>query len=119
VRIKNKGSQNTKPENRRPKYEAPWREHPDTKQTLNNSDIHANHIEAQNAALRRRNSAFRRRTNTYAKSSKGLQRTLDVHQIIHNFVRPHWTTGQVPAVALGVLEKPLCLESILNGRFSQ
>ncbi len=119
VRIKNKGSQNTEPENRRPKYEAPWREHPDTKQTLNNSDIHANHIEAQNAALRRRNSAFRRRTNTYAKSSKGLQRTLDVHQIIHNFVRPHWTTGEVPAVALGVLEKLLCLESILNGRFAQ
>ena len=118
VRIKNKGSQNTKPENRRPKYEAPWREHPDTKQTLNDSDIHANHIEAQNAALRRRNSAFRRRTNTYAKSTKGLQRTLNVHQIIHNFVRSHWTTGKVPAVALGVLEKPLCLESILNGRFS-
>ncbi len=50
VRIKNKGSQNTASKNRRPKYEAPWREHPDTKQTLNKSDIHANHIEAQNAA---------------------------------------------------------------------
>ena len=71
VRIKNKGSQNTAPENRRPKYEAPWREHPDTKQPLNDSDIHANRVEAQSAALRRRNSTFRRRTNTYAKSSKG------------------------------------------------
>ncbi|MCK5831761.1 MAG: IS1 family transposase, partial [Methylococcales bacterium] len=59
------------------------------------------------------------RTNTYAKSSKGLQRTLDTHQIIHNFVRPHWTAGKVPAVALGVLEKPLFLESILKGRFAQ
>jgi IS1 family transposase len=118
VRIKNKGSQNTTPENKRPKYEAPWREHPDTEQNIENADIHANHVEAQNAALRRRNSAFRRRTNTYAKCKEGLQRTLDVHQIIHNFVRYHWTTGVVPAVALGVLKDGLCLEDILMGRFA-
>jgi len=108
LRVKNKGSQNTIL--KRPKYEAPQREHPDTEQTLDSADIHANHVEAQNAALRRRNSAFRRRTNTYAKNQKGLQRTLDVHQIIHNFVRKHWTTGAVPAVALGVITKALCLE---------
>ena len=53
--------------------------------------------------MRRRNSAFRRRTNTYAKTVPGLQRTLDVYWVIHNFVRKHWTTGQVPAVAMGVL----------------
>lgn len=118
VRVKNKGAQNTAPENRRPKYEAPWREHPDTEQTLDDTDIHANHVEAQNAALRRRNSAFRRRTNTYAKCEKGLQRTLDVHQIIHNFVRPHWTTGKVPAVALGITKGALCLEDVLTNRFA-
>ncbi len=116
VRVKNKGSQaNVK--KKRPKYEAPWREHPETQQDLDNQDIHANHIEAQNAALRRRNSAFRRRTNTYAKTLEGLQRTLDVHQLIHNFVRRHWTTLEVPAVALGVIKEALCLEDILNRRF--
>lgn len=118
VRVKNKGSQNTKPKNKRPKYEAPWAEHPNTDQTLSDSDIHANHVEAQNASVRRRNSTFRRRTNTYAKSKEGLQRTLDVHQIIHNFVRCHWTTGLVPAVALGVIKEALCLEDILTGRFA-
>lgn len=118
VRVKNKGSQNTKPENRRPKYEAPWREHPETSQNLDETDIHANDVEAQNAALRRRNSAFRRRTNTYAKCKEGLQRTLDVHQIIHNFVRRHWTTGVVPAVALNIIEGALCLEDILTSRFA-
>jgi transposase-like protein len=118
IRVKNKGSQNTAPENKRPKYEAPWREHPDTEQNLENADIHANHVEAQNAALRRRNSAYRRRTNTYAKCREGLQRTLDVHQIIHNFVRQHWTTGVVPAVALNILEGALCLEGILTNRFA-
>jgi len=100
-----------------PKYEAPWREHPETQQTLDDRDIHDNHLEAQNAALRRRNSAFRRRTNTYAKTREGLQRTLDVHQLIHNFVRRHWTTREVPAVALGVIKEALCLEDILNQRF--
>lgn len=76
--------------------------------------IHTNHLEAQNASTRRRNSTFRRRINTYAKSRKGLQRTLDVQQIIHNFVRPHWTTGLVPAVALGIISNPLNLIDILN-----
>ena len=89
VRLKNKGSQKTKPGKKCPKYEAPHREHSQTEQMLDSADIHANHVEAQNAALRRRNSAFRRRTNTYAKSKAGLQRTLDVHQIIHNFPRLH------------------------------
>ena len=119
VHVKNKGSQNTAPENRRPKYEAPWREHPETQQTLADSSIHANPVEAQNAALRRRNSAFRRRTNTYAKNKKELQHTLDVHQIIHNFVRPHWTTGKVPAVSLGIFKDALCLKNILTHRFAQ
>jgi transposase-like protein len=118
VSLKNKGSQNSKPGRKRPKYEAPHREHPDTNQILDEQDIHANHVEAQNAVLRRKNSAFRRRTNTYAKSEEGLQRTLDVHQIIHNFVRTHWTTGVVPAVAMGIITGVLGLKDILTQRFA-
>ncbi|MDM8567247.1 hypothetical protein QUF74_16555 [Candidatus Halobeggiatoa sp. HSG11] len=64
------------------------------------------------------NSTFRRRTNTYAKSTEGLQRTLDVHQIIHNFVRCHWTTCIVPAVAMGIITGALGLEDILTQRFA-
>lgn len=117
VRVKNKGSQ-ASVKKKRPKYEAPWREHPETLQNVDGHDIHANHIEAQNAALRRRNSAFRRRTNTYAKTLNGLQRTLDVHQLIHNFVRRHWTTSEIPAVTLGMIKEALCLEDILSRRFA-
>ena len=50
VRIKNKGSQNHKRGRKRLKYQAPQREYPDTDQDLPLSDIHANHVEAQNAA---------------------------------------------------------------------
>nr|WP_321398888.1 IS1 family transposase [uncultured Desulfobacter sp.] len=114
VRVKNKGDQKRKKGRKRPKYQVTQREHPDTDQSLAKNEIHANHLEAQNAASRRRNSTFRRKTNTYAKTKHGLQRTLDVHHIIHNYVRPHWTTGKVPAVALGIMSEALSLESILT-----
>ena len=41
------------------------------------SEVHANHNEAQNAALRRRCSAYRRRQNLYAKTLSGSQRVLE------------------------------------------
>ena len=36
-----------------------------------------------------------------------------VHLLQHNFVRPHWTPGEVPAVRLGIIAAPLRLEDIL------
>jgi len=113
VRLKNKGDQRHRRGSQRPKYQAPQPEHPDTSPAFPEAAIHANHLEGHNAALRRRNSAFRRRTNTYAKNADALQRTLDVHLLQHNFVRPHWTTGEVPAVRLGIMAAPLRLEEIL------
>jgi len=113
VRIKNKGRQSHRRGPKRPRYQAPQPEHPDTPRDVPEVAIHANHLEAHNAALRRRNSAFRRRTHTYAKNADALQRTLDVHLLQHNFVRPHWTTGEVPAVRLGIFPAPLSLEAIL------
>ena len=38
--------------------------------------------------------------------------SLDVYWIVHNFVRVHFTTHQVPAVALGVLEYGFSLNEI-------
>lgn len=111
VALKNKGSKQPK----RAKYEHPVRHHAKTPLS-ENSEIHGNHLEAFNASLRRRNSAFRRRTNTYAKDTVALQRTLDVHWLIHNFVRPHFTTGIVPAVALGILNTGFSIEQSLAMR---
>ena len=113
VRRKNKGSQAHKRGRKRPKYEAPYREHPETAQTIGNKHIHANHVESFNASLRRRNSAYRRKTNTYAKHSHALQRTLDIQWTFHNFVRPHFTTGSVPAVTLGIIDKGFTVEELL------
>lgn len=67
VRVKNKGNPNHKPKSKRAKY-------PETVQNLDDKDIHANHVEALNASLRRRLAPYRRKTNRYAKQTTHLQR---------------------------------------------
>jgi hypothetical protein len=112
VRLKNKGSQRHRRGPKRPKYQAPYPEHPDTAQPVAPNEIHANHLEAFHTSLRRRCAAYRRRTNMYAKHTGRLQERLDVYWIVHNFVRVHFTTRQVPAVALGVLAHGFSLNEI-------
>jgi len=114
ARVKNKGSQAHKKGPKRPKYQSPWAEHPETDQPIKDKDIHANHTEAFFSAIRRKCSAFRRRTNTYAKSTKGLQRILNVYWVIHNFSRVHFTIKQVPAVVLGIIDKGLSLNELFQ-----
>lgn len=77
VRLKNKGSKK-RPGRQRQKYQASVPEHPQTVHEVTQQEIHANHVEAFNASMRRRNATFRRKTNTHAKSTANLQRTLDV-----------------------------------------
>ncbi len=114
VRIKNKGSQAHKKGPKRPKYQSPWPEHPETNRTIAESDIHANHAEAFFSSLRRKCATFRRKTNMYAKTTAGLQRLLHVYWVVHNFLRVHFTTREVPAVALGVLERRLSAGEIFH-----
>ena len=90
--------------------------HLDSSSLSEEKDVHANHVEAFNSAIRRYLAAFRRRTNTYAKSVVGLQRVLDIFWMVHNFVRSHFTTREVPAVALGIIEKGLTWEDLLQIR---
>jgi transposase-like protein len=114
VRIKNKGSQARKKGRKRPKYQSPWTEHPKTSSTIEETDIHANHAEAFFSSLRRKCATFRRKTNTYAKSTQGSQRLLHVYWVVHNFIRVHFTTREVPAVALGVIERRLSAHEIFH-----
>jgi len=66
VKVKNTGSQAHKKGPKREKYQTPKPEHPETRATIKNEDLHADHVEAQNAA-------YRRRTNIYAKCQQALQ----------------------------------------------
>ena len=56
--------------------------------------------------------AYRAVTNMYAKHTGRLQERLDVYWIVHNFVRVHFTTRQVPAVALGILDHGFALHEL-------
>jgi IS1 family transposase len=116
VRLKNKSSKRRDSEGKLDKVETPKAEHPETTELPVEKDVHANHVEAFNSSIRRSLSAFRRRTNTYAKSVSGLQRVLDIFWMFHNFIRCHFTTRQVPAVALGILQKGLTWEELLQLR---
>ena len=117
VRVKNKGSQSHKRGRKRPKYQAPCPEHPETVQKIEEADMQADHVEANNSAMRRKCSPFRRKTDTYAKSVNGLQRVLNVYQVIHNFIRVHFTTKKVPAVDLGVIKDTPSVEDLFNIQF--
>ena len=117
VRLKNKGSQK-RPGRKRQKYQSPVAEHPQTEHEVPECNIHANHVEAFNASIRRRNAAKGRQTNTYAKSRKNLQRTLDVYWLVHNFVRIHFTTKVVPAVKLGILKTGISWSQLFTMRYA-
>jgi hypothetical protein len=113
-RLKNKGAQAHKKGRQRPKDQRPWREHPATARVMAATDIHANHAEAFLSALRRKWATFRRKTNMYAQSTKGWQRLLRVSWVVHNFLRVPCTTREVPAVALGILERRLSVQEIFQ-----
>ena len=109
VAMKIKGSQGRK------RMEWVKYEHPFTAVSAMD-EVHANHNEAQNAAIRRRASAYRRRQNLYAKRVEGLQRALDVQRLIHNWVRPHWSLDKnvTPAMAMGYCERPLSTQELFT-----
>lgn len=94
---------------------APQPEHPKTTAPLAEQDIHANQMEAFNAALRRRMACYRRKTNTYAKNDR-LQCCLDVYWLLHNLVCTHFTTKQVPAVAWGIVAEGLSVAELFRLR---
>jgi hypothetical protein len=73
VRLQHKGAQRRRRGPKRPTYQAPSPEHPDTAQPMATKDVHANHLEAFHTSLRRRGAAYRRRTNMYAKHTGRLQ----------------------------------------------
>jgi hypothetical protein len=112
VRLKNQGSQRHRRGPKRPQYQAPYPEPPDTAQPVATTELHAQHLEAFHTSLRRRCAAYRRRTNRYAKNTGRLQERLDVYWIVHNFVRVHFTTRPVPAVALGILDHGFALHEL-------
>ena len=66
------------------------------------------------SALRRILSCYRRKSNTYAKDTESLQMRQDAYRVLHNFARIHSAIKQVPAAALGILEKGFSLAELFR-----
>lgn len=62
IRLKNKSSKRRDSAGKLKKVETPKPEHPATTEKPEKKDVHANHVEAFNSAIRRCLAAFRRRT---------------------------------------------------------
>jgi hypothetical protein len=93
------------------KFEHPWTA------ISAQSKVHANHMEAENSAIRRRCSAYRRRQNLYAKTMDGLQRAITAQRLMHNWGRVYWSlSNQTPAMAMGFYQRLVPLEEFLNLR---
>jgi hypothetical protein len=112
--MKPQGSQVPKKGRKRPTYQSPWREHPETARTMAEPDLHANQAEAFWSALRRTCATLRRQTKMYAKATTGLQRLLRGYGGVHHFLRVHCTTREVPAVALGILERRMSVQEMFQ-----
>ena len=98
-RRKKKGAQRHTRGPKRPKDHAPYPEPRDTAQPVATTDRHAKHLEAFHTSRRRRCAAYRRRPKMSAKKTGRLQERLEGYWMVHHFVRVHFTTRQVPAVA--------------------
>lgn len=111
VAMKIKGSQG------KPRREWVKVEHPFTAISPS-KEVHANHNEANNAAIRRRCSAYRRRQNHYAEKQEGLQRSIEVQRLVHNWCRPHASLGKkvTPAMAMGLATRPMSILEMLQSR---
>jgi len=114
VRGKHTGSPAQKKGPKRPTYQSPWREHPETARTIAETDIHAHHAEAFWRALRRQWAPCRSKTKTYATATTGWQRLLRVYGVVPHCLRVHLTTRAVPAVALGILERRLSVQEMFQ-----
>ena len=78
------------------------------------TDSHAKHAAAFFRARRRTCATFRSKTTMYAKVTTGWQRRLRVYWVVHHFLRVHFTIREVPAVALGILERRLTVQEIFQ-----
>lgn len=76
-------------------------------------NICTSHVERQNLTMRMQMRRFTRLTNGFSKKVENHAAMVSIHFLNYNFVRKHQTIKTAPAVAAGVIAKPLTLEELL------
>ena len=112
VRLKNKGSQRRRRGPKQPKYQAPYPEHPDTAQPIASgtpcqSSGSLPYVSA--TTLCGLSQAHQHVCQTHRTT---FQERLEEYWMVHNFVRVHFTTHHIQAVAFGILDHGFALHEL-------
>ena len=78
------------------------------------SHISTSHVERQNLTMRMSMRRLTRLTNAFSKKLQNHMHAVALHVVHYNFCRLHKTLGQTPAMAAGLAEVPLPIESIVD-----
>lgn len=77
-------------------------------------NICTSHVERQNLTMRMNLRRFTRLTNGFSKKLENHAAMVAIHFLNYNMVRKHQTIKTAPAVAAGVIEKPLKLDDLIE-----
>lgn len=77
-------------------------------------NICTSHVERQNLTMRMNMRRFTRLTNGFSKKVENHAAMVAIHFLNYNLVRKHLTIKTAPAVAAGVIEKPMKLEETIE-----
>ena len=75
--------------------------------------ICTSHVERQNLTMRMTMRRFTRSTNAFSKKAENHAAMVSIHFLNYNFCRTHQTIKTAPAVAAGVIAKPMTLGELL------
>ncbi len=75
--------------------------------------ICTSHVERQNLTMRMTMRRFTRSTNGFSKKAENHAAMVSIHFLNYNFCRTHQTIKTAPAVAAGVIAKPMTLGELL------
>ena len=78
--------------------------------TVEDDSICTSHVERQNLTMRMNMRRFTRLTNGFSKKVENHAAMVSIHFLNYNLIRKHQTIKTAPAVAAGVLDKPMKME---------
>ena len=76
--------------------------------------ISTSHVERQNLTMRMTMRRFTRLTNGFSKKFENHVHAVALHVVAYNFCRAHKTLGMTPAMAAGLADVPLPMESLVD-----
>jgi IS1 family transposase len=75
--------------------------------------VSTTYVERQNLTMRTSIKRFARETNAHSKKMENHEHSVALHFFYYNFVRVHGTLKKTPAMAAGIIDRPMTFAEIL------